>query len=292
MRIILKENVSLVHVNNGMSNLESIIAAVLLKRKVVVHFHGPGEPGLAQRLMFNRVHKYITISQHLHSSLINSGFPEDNMITILNPVHKTHALSDNSPGLRSHYGLNSGDKVFAIVGRILRWKGHVEFLNAAFLVLKNMPNAKALIVGDFADGDINYQKKIQSMINKSGFGNRIIMTGYIKDAGKIYSIMDVCVHTSIEPEPFGLVILEAMLNAVPMIAANTGAPKEIITDKINGYIVDPHNPAELSDTILTLLGNTQLRLNIGNKGREYVQKNHRTTDFAHSIEQVYDTALK
>ena len=70
--------------------------------------------------------------------------------------------------LRSQYGLNKEDKVFAIVGRIVRWKGHIEFLNAAFLVLESVPDAKALIVGDFSDGDAGYQEKIEKMVEESG----------------------------------------------------------------------------------------------------------------------------
>ena len=98
-RIILKERVDLVHENNGMGNLEPIIAALLLNRKFIVHFHGIETPGLDQKFLLGRVHKYIAISEFLRSSLIENGFPKEQMIVIPNPVQETHALSINAtPG--------------------------------------------------------------------------------------------------------------------------------------------------------------------------------------------------
>lgn len=241
VNIILKEKVDLVHVNNGMSNLEPVIAAILLRRKYVVHFHGVEAPGFVQRMLLNRVHKYIVISRCLQDALSKNGFPRERMVVVPNPVQEVHALSDECMNMRSEYGLSPEDKVFGIVGRIVRWKGHIKFLKSAFDVLDEIPGAKALIVGDFSDGDADYQQQIIKIVEESGFKDRVFMTGYVKEVGKIYSIMDVCVHTSIEPEPFGLVIIEAMANGVPVIASDLGAPKEIITDNVNGYIINPES---------------------------------------------------
>lgn len=290
-RIIFKEKVDLMHVNNGLSNLEPVIAALMLNRKFIVHFHGIETPGRVQKFLLNRVHRYIVISEFLRSVLIENGFPKQRMTVIPNPVQETHALSEGQDDLRNQYGLDENDKVFAIVGRIVRWKGHVEFLNAASLVLKSVPNAKALIVGDFSDGDAGYQQKIQRMVEESGFSDRILMTGYVKDVSSIYSIMDVCVHTSVEPEPFGLVIIEAMSNGLPVIASDIGAPTEIIDDTVTGYIVDPKMTVKLADIIRSLLDNSELREQIGNRGRVHVQKKYNIKDYARSVEQVYHDVL-
>lgn len=292
-RILLKEKVDIVHVNNGMSNLEPIIAALLFGRKYVVHFHGVESPGLVQRLLINRVHKYIVISEFLADALSKNGFPRERMVVIPNPYQESHALgqADTADGtstdLRTKYNLKQSDKVFAIVGRIVRWKGHIEFLQAAFKVLQAVPDAKALIIGDFSDGDSAYQDQIQKMIDDSGFAERVIMTGYVKDVGSMYAIMDVCVHTSIEPEPFGLVIIEAMANGVPVIAADTGAPKEIITDGENGYIINPHSSQKLADTIIQLLTDDAQREKIGRNALQHVEQHYNDKDYARAVEHVY-----
>ena len=290
-RIILKEKVDIVHVNNGMNNLEPVIAAILLGRKYIVHFHGVERPGFVPRFLRNHVHKYIVISEYLMEALTENGFPRERMAVIPNPYQESHALSKKSMELRAQYGIEPEDKVFAIVGRIVRWKGHVEFLNAAFIILKAMPEAKALIIGDFSDGDVAYQNQIQKMIDDSGYGDRIIMTGYVEDVGSIYSIMDVCVHTSIEPEPFGLVIIEAMANAVPVIASDRGAPKEIIADGVNGYIVNPDSVQLIADKVIRLLNDDVLRDKMANNAREHVRQHYNEKDYAHALEKLYAEVL-
>ena len=296
-RIILKEKVDIVHVNNGLSNTEPIIAAILLGRKYVVHFHGVEKPGLVQRLLINRVHKYIVISQYLADALSENGFPRERMVVIPNPYQESHALSnknnveEKNTERRASYDLKQDDKVFAIVGRIVRWKGHIEFLNAAFIVLQAVPDAKALIIGDFSDGDSAYQDQIQKMIENSGFGDRIIMTGYVKDVSSMYAIMDVCVHTSIEPEPFGLVIIEAMANSVPVIASDLGAPKEIISDGTNGYIISPDLPQKIADTVIQLLKDDEQREKMGSSALQHVQQHYNDKDYARAVENIYSAVL-
>ena len=286
-RIILKEKVDIVHVNNGMNNLEPVIAAILLGRKYIVHFHGVEWPGFIQRLLRNHVHKYIVISQYLAEALSKNGFPRERMAIIPNPYQESHSLSKGGSELRVRYGIEKEDKVFAIVGRIVRWKGHVEFLNAAFLILQAVPDAKALIIGDFSDGDIAYQTKINKIITDSGLEKRIIMTGYVEDVVSIYSIMDVCVHTSIEPEPFGLVIIEAMANGVPVIASDRGAPKEIITNDVNGYIVNPDSTQKIADIAIRLLRDDALRVKMANSAQKHVRQHYNGKDYAHAIERIY-----
>lgn len=297
--IILKERVDLVHVNNGMSNLEPIIAAILTGRKYVVHFHGIEKPGLVQRMLVNRVHKYIVISHFLADVLSENGFPRDRMVVAPNPFQASHALNESvgcndgsRTELKARYNLNQDDKVFAIVGRLVRWKGHIEFLHAAFKVLAAEPEAKALIIGDCSDGNIAYQHQIEKMIEDSGYDGRVIMTGYVKDVGSMYAIMDVCVHTSIEPEPFGLVIIEAMANRVPVIASDLGAPKEIIADGVNGYIVSPNDTQTLADKITRLLTDDEQRKKMAEDACIHVQQEFNDTDYARTIETIYSDLLR
>jgi len=286
-KVILKEKVDLVHVNNGMSNLEPIIAAILLGRKFIVHFHGLEKPGYVQGKLLFKVPKYIVISQYQLKALGENGFPIDRMTVIPNPVQEPHALSIECSAIRRQYGLVSEGKVFGIVGRIVRMKGHIEFLKSAFIVLDLVPDSKALIVGDFSDGDVNYQDQIKAMVEESGFEDRIVMTGYVDKIEGIYSILDVCVHASIEPEPFGLVITEAMANGVAVVATDLGASKEIITDGVNGYLVNPNSTGKLTETIVKLLTDNELRNKIGNEGKCHARKNYQASSCARSVEEIY-----
>jgi len=177
--------------------------------------------------------------------------------------------------------------VLGIVGRIVRWKGHVEFLKAANIVMKAIPDLKLLIVGDYSDGEKAYQDRITRMVEEGEFKDRIIFTGYVKNVGEHYSLMDVCVHASIQPEPFGLVITEAMSYGVPVVASNRGAPQEIISDGLDGYLVDPEATDVFADRIFALLTNDNLRSRIAANGKERVLRDYPLESYAHEMERIY-----
>ena len=291
VRLILKERVDIVHVNNGMGNLAPVIAATLLRRKCVVHFHGMEKPGRISRLFIKKVSRFIAVSEYQKNCLVENHIPEDRMTVMHNPVRFKTVQQCTRERVRHLYGIMPDQRVFGIVGRIMRWKGHIEFIKAANIVLRSMPEAMALIVGDISDGDIKYQALIARMIEESEFGDRIIMSGYIKDVDDLYTIMDVCVHTSIDPEPFGLVITEAMAHGVPVIASDRGAPREIINDGVDGYLVDPIASEQLASAIISLLSDETLRQRIGDRGRERVRKDFQTSNYGRAMENMYREVL-
>ena len=289
--LIVRERVDIVHVNNGMGNLAPVIAATILRRKCIVHFHGMEKPGRISRLFIQKVSRFIAVSEYQKNCLVENHIPEDRMTVMHNPVRFKTVQQCTRERVRHLYGILPDQRVFGIVGRIMRWKGHVEFLKAANIVLRSMPEARVLIVGDFSDGDIKYQALITRMVEESEFSDRIIMAGYVNDVDDLYSIMDVCVHASIDPEPFGLVITEAMAHGVPVIASDRGAPREIINDGVDGFLVDPIASEQLASAIISLLSDETLRLRIGDRGRERVRKDFQVSAYGRAMEDVYREIL-
>lgn len=287
MRVVIDEKIDLIHVNNGMNNFAPILVSILLKRKFVVHCHGIEYLDHKQRFVIEKVPKFIIISEFLKKKMIANHMPEDRMVVIPNPVKVKEISPDKVEQLRKKYNIRKQDLVFGIVGRIMRWKGHIELLMAAKIVLSALPKAKLVIIGGTSDGNIRNIKNITKMIDDSGFKDRIIFTGYVPDVSAFYKIIDVCVHCSIEPEPFGLVITEAMSYGVPVIASDLGAPKEIITDGENGYIIDPTATEKLAKTIIKLLTDDGLRERIGERGKQHVESTYQLEAYGHSIEKVY-----
>ena len=291
LRLILKKRIDIVHVNNGIGNLAPVIAATLLRRKCVVHFHGMEKPGRISGLFIQKVSRFIAVSEYLKKWLVENHIPEDRITVMHNPVRFKTTQQCTRERVRHLYGILPDQRVFGIVGRIVRWKGHIEFLKAANIVLRSMPEARVFIVGDFSDGDIEYQALITRMVEESEFGDRIIMSGYVKDVDDLYSIMDVCVHASIEPEPFGLVITEAMAQGIPVVASNRGAPSEIINDGVDGFLVDPTASQIVASVIISLLSDETLRQKIGNRGRQRIQNEYQISNYARVMERVYMEVL-
>jgi len=290
MYLIVRHRADIVHVNNGMNNLAPVVAGLLLGRRVVVHFHGMERHGFLQRRLIRHISGFIVISEYLKRELEARGMPGSKMKVIPNPVPKAGVYGDGA-ALREQYGIGGDDRVIGIVGRIVRWKGHIEFLEAARQVHQVRGHIRILIVGDYSDGDRFYQDQIMRLVDSAGLRDCTVFTGYTDNVGACYSIMDICVHASIEPEPFGLVITEAMAHGVPVIASDRGAPVEIINNGQNGFLVDPEDTESLAKTIIRLIDDGELRRLIGENGRTHVLRKYGLGNYAEEIMRFYREIL-
>lgn len=157
----------------------------------------------------------------------------------------------------------SGRTVVAIFGRIARWKGQDVVLEA----IKNIPDACLWIVGDalFTGDDRDFLATLKELAQP--LGERCQFLGFRTDIAALMHASDIIVHASRAPEPFGRVIVEAMLCRKPVIAANDGGPAEIVTDGETGRLIPPGEPAALTEAIKTLVNSPQTRSEMGAAAR-------------------------
>ncbi len=288
---IVQGKIDVVHLNNGLDNSEAAMVAWLLGRRFLVHAHGPSQLGFLRRFLARRAHGFVAVSTHIKEDLVNKGIPEQLIEVIPNPTEKMMIDRDVTQAVRARYALRPGNLVFGIFGRIVSWKGHREFVLAAADVLRSMPEAVAVVVGDVSDGDRKLWDELHDLIRQQGLQDRFIFTGYIAKVVELYGIMDVVVHASTRPEPFGLVITEAMACGIPVVASNLGAPREIIDDGKDGLIVDPSNTPVLAHAIRTLLTDKRLRGEMGDLGRRKVLAQYNVDVYARRMEQAYQRVL-
>lgn len=151
-------------------------------------------------------------------------------------------------------------KLIGHVAVLSEWKGQFEFIKMAQRLVNYTDQVYFLIFGapiydTFRDQ--RYFDHLLDAIKDNSLQNRIFMMGF-RDNNEIMNGIDLLVHTSTKPEPFGRVLVEAMLHKVPVIAAPEGGPKEIIDHRYSGYLISPHNTAELSETAHLLISNNAL----------------------------------
>ncbi len=138
-------------------------------------------------------------------------------------------------------------RVFAWCGRLQRWKGAHVFLEAAAIVKQQMPSARFLVVGGTLFGlDAAYQGELHALADKLNLNGCLRFTGHVRDTRRLMAAADVIVHSSIRPDSFGLVVLEAEALGKPVIASGDGGPMEIVQDKMTGLLVPPDNPRALA----------------------------------------------
>lgn len=284
-----KRKIDIVHLNNSInSNLDWMAAAKLTGTKIISH-----ERGINNNL--SRTSKYfgytldlmICMSKAIKYPLVIQGLPEKRIIVIYDGIDFSRIqIKKDSKEIRRLYGLGNGDPVIGVVGNIKEWKGQETVIRATGLLKNTWPDVKCLLVGGTVDED-PYKEKLNKIIEELKIKENIIFTGFQQNPVDFVNAMDVVVHSSIEPEPFGMVNLEAMYMKKPVVSTNIGGPTEIFRDGEDGILIEPGNPALLAQKISVLLNDPELRTRMGQKASEAVIGRFNISDTVHNIENAY-----
>jgi glycosyltransferase involved in cell wall biosynthesis len=171
---------------------------------------------------------------------------------------------------RKSWGDRGDVLAFGIIGQLIDWKGQDVFLEAAKRVLAHHRNCVAVVVGDDPDRSGEWLAKLKHLAAKLGIGDRVRFVGHRDDMPALMSELDVVVHASVRPEPFGTVIAEAMSMERAVIATRAGGPPEYVCDGHNGLLVAPRDAEQMAAAILRLLNDGSLRQRLGAQGRQTV----------------------
>ena len=273
-----KKRVEVLHVNNAA--MEPLWAARLLRIAIVSHLHGfvylPMER--SRKRNFRHVKAFVSISRAVTESAVKAGVDQARIHEIPNFVECVPRTSP--PPMPT-------DLAIGIFGRVTHWKGQKEFLRAAMQVLPKFPRLKIYIVGDASDGDPKYLDECRELAQSSAYAAQIEFTGLVTDVAAYYRKCSVVVHASIEPEPFGMVLIEAMAEARPVIASIFGAPSEIVQDGVEGYLVDPNDSNAMASRIVALLADPALASEMGVRGHKKVLADYDPRVAARRFEHLY-----
>jgi glycosyltransferase involved in cell wall biosynthesis len=173
--------------------------------------------------------------------------------------------------IREANGIGPDDVVIGIVGRLQPWKGQHRFLHAARLVHQQIAAARFAVVGGAVLGwEGDYPTRLRRLARDLGIGDRVIFTGHTEEVERWTAALDIAVNAS-EPEPFGLVVLEAMATGKPVVAVDAGGPAEIIRHGETGLLSRTSRPDDLAREIIRLADDPELRRRLGRAGRAEVE---------------------
>lgn len=148
--------------------------------------------------------------------------------------------------VRRRFGIDEHAFVVGHVGRLSPWKGQDLLIRA----LADVPDAVGLIVGRALFGEDDLAEALPALGQRLGLADRLVFTGFRHDVTELMRACDLMVHSSTSPEPFGRVIVEAMLAGVPVVAAGAGGPCEIIEPGLTGWLTPPGDVDALAARII------------------------------------------
>ena len=235
---------------------------------------------------------HIAISDSVKQDLIGIGIDPAKISVVRDAVDVDAWNPDRKHGnLRGAFGLINGERLIGMFGRVVPWKGQHVFVRAMQEVCKVSPDVRGFIVGDESDADSSYMREVLQQAQRLELDRRIFMTGYRDDVRDLMSMMDVVVHASTRPEPFGMVIIEAMAMGKPVVATEGGGPSEIITHGKSGILVPRDDSESLASAIRMLLENPTHAKELGEAGRRVVVERFTSTQQAQEIMRIYRSLL-
>jgi glycosyltransferase involved in cell wall biosynthesis len=176
-----------------------------------------------------------------------------------------------------------------MLGRIARWKGQDVFVTAAARLCEHDPTTTFLVAGSATtEADAAFERDLRSQVDRAGLSDRIQFLGLVDDVPDLLRSVDLAVHCSTSPEPFGQVILEAMAASVPVVATALGGPAEIITNGVDGRLVPPGDDEALARVLAELLRHGALRRQLAARGLETVRNRFGIQQTARQVAAVYE----
>jgi glycosyltransferase involved in cell wall biosynthesis len=174
-----------------------------------------------------------------------------------------------------------------IIAVLRSWKGHEDFVDAARLVLKEIPDARFVIVGDGP----RYQN-IRDYIDRLGLAGAVTMTGHRPDVAAVLAALDVFVLSSYGHEGVPQAVLQAMAMEVPVVATDVGSVSEVVRDGETGLLAPPRAPEALAAHIVSVVRRNELRRTLASSGRRLVEEQYRLETMLDRLDALYDDLLR
>jgi glycosyltransferase involved in cell wall biosynthesis len=266
LRLLQDRRIDLVHINNSprVGNDDWLPAARLAGIPCIANAMGDadGEAHFIRRHLFRSFDHVMPISDYMTAAMLRAGIPAGRMTQVNLGVdaERTIARVSCSPAeVRRALGLRDDVVLAVMVGNIRQWKGqHVVLEALSHLGADVRDRLHVAFVGATSPEFLDYERELRATVSANALEAVVSFMGSRGDVPDFFNAADLALHASTIPEPFGLVVIEALALGTPVVAANTGGPAEIITPDC-GMLFDPSKPQELAIILSDLVNDDERR---------------------------------
>ncbi len=285
--IILFLNISIVHARSRAPAWSCFIATKITRRKFVTTFHGTYNFNSSLKKFYNSImlkSDLIIAGSNFIFSHINENYLEylnykKKFLVIFRGINTDYfdsstIIETDEDKLLKKWEIKRGKKIILMPGRLTEWKGQELFVESINLVNKELGHEAfyAVILGSDQGRKI-YKKKLMRLVEQYRLSNQVRFVDACKKMPIAYKISNIIISSSIEPEAFGRVAVEAQSMGKPVIASNIGGSNETIIDNKTGFLFQSGKAESLSKKIIEVLQLDETTLkSMGNEGRKNVIK--------------------
>lgn len=288
---VTKLRPDIVHGNNEPnSNREAMLVARLLRIPFVQHVRGPLAPTRMAPWLLTSPAAFVPVSRWLAGDLLVRGVPGHRIRQVYDGVDMTGSGEGPMRDLRADLGLAPSTVLVAMVGMLVQWKGQEQFIDAVSKIRNLELDMAFLVFGDTPEhGDKDYAQKLRNQVVALGLENKVYFMGRQTDLTRLLPQIAVVVSASTEPEPLGLVMIEAMANGCSFVAPAFGAATEVVEDEVTGYLFAPRDPVSLAETLHKAISRHELGGDMSHQARLRVAEQFSSDRCRDHTMRVYQT---
>ena len=295
LRLCRDREVDLVHLNSGiLGSLAALLGARLAGVPILCHHRLSRGYSTLERLAARWVDFFIPVSLAAAAGLRASGIPEYRMHVVYDGLEAGRFAAAEGARDRTREGLGvpRGAKLVGTVARLARVKGQMELLQAGAQVLRDVPEAHLVLVGDAAPEEQDYEAALRRFVGGRGMQGRVTFAGYRADVPEVTAALDVAVQPSLYCEGQGMAAVEAMMLGLPLVATESGALPETVGRDGTGIIVPPGDPGALAAAITSLLRDPTRAAAMGEAARGRARQVFSLEVTVAELEKVYRRVLE
>jgi glycosyltransferase involved in cell wall biosynthesis len=221
--------------------------------------------------------------------------PSDKITVIHNGIDPTtFSAGGLGMAIRDELGVPGSSPVLGMATGYFEYERVEDFLDAGARVLERVPAAHFFVVGDRhptrSDKTARRRAELKRLALRLGLAQRVHFLGYRPDMASVLAALDVFVLPATF-KCFGLILLEAMASAVPVVATDQGGAPEIVRHEQTGLLVPPLSPTALSNAIVRILRDPQTATRMGHCGRQVVREQFTTGLMVERTTTLYRSLL-
>ena len=205
------------------------------------------------RWKYRQVDCFLCASSMIQSMLVNDGVPRERTAVVYEGIDVSHVAAAPPLNVHAEFWLPTHAPVIGNVAALVPHKGQRYLIDAAPLVIREIPDARFVIVGQ---GEL--ESALQKQIRNHRLERKVLLAGFRPDVLSLHKGFDVFVMSSVT-EGLGTSLLDAMASVRPVVATRTGGIPEVVEDGETGLLVPPRNPQALAHAIVRLLRDEPLR---------------------------------
>lgn len=294
----LAREYDLIYANTQKALVVGALASFFSRRPLVYHLHDILSPEhfsrinrrIAVNLANAKASLVIANSKASQAAFVEAGGRPDITDVVYNgfepEFYQNH--QSNLSQVRQQLGLD-GQFLVGHFSRLSPWKGQHVLL----LALAHCPSdVSVILVGDALFGEQDYVQRLHEQVTALGLEERVRFLGFRSDVVPLMAACDLVAHTSTAPEPFGRVIVEAMLCGRPVVAAQAGGAVEIVEQDKTGWLVPPENSEQLAKVITTCRNQPLVAATIAHQAQLQASQRFHLSHINQQIAQLLCRAVK